>query len=509
MRRKSMRISGVSKWLKKVMVFVFCVIIGLNSTVSIGKYGDSNNRPFVQFGVDKVYAENPWVLIDSYTMVDSFDDNDATLWQCSGYVAYGARIIVYTTSNNSLDYEISGKTSTGKWYEGNTWRNIDVSKYNVRIDIRVSGMLSTSDYNKLETSIDGVYTIIGTNTTSSLSTTCIFDATKNSTASIFGIINSSKALGDSRGIWVSVYTQLRNQNPTISVTSPSLNGTYSEVTGHTAISFKGTVNDSNTGDIITTKYNIDGGTTQTVSGTVTTSGSFTTTNISVGGLSEGNHNLNVWCVDNQGAASATTTIPFKIDKTAPVLGTTSVSSTTNSITIGGSATDSIAGLNAYPYKYTVSTKTATSWLTATSYTQSSLTPNTQYTTTFEARDAVGHISSKVQSIYTKAVVPAVTVNNPTSYTLDVSMSDANPSTTPYQIIVNSSKYVTPEGTLTTSPVWITPAGKKITVKGLSPSTAYTFRVKAKNGNGVETSLSSYYADSTSRLTCEHNSNCYG
>ncbi len=302
---------------------------------------------------------------------------------------------------------------------------------------------------------------------------------------------------DSQTIYCNLYGTLQNTLPTISVTSPSPNGTFSEVTGYSTISLQGSVSDTNIGDVITTKYNIDGGTTQTVSGTVTTSGSFTTTNISVGSLSEGSHTLSAWCVDNQGASSATTAIPFKVDKTAPTLGTVIVTSTTNGITISGSATDAIAGLDAYPYRYTVSTKTPTSWLTAASYTQSSLAANTQYTATFEARDAKGHIASKAQSIYTKAEVPAITVNNPTSYTLDVSMSDNNPSATQYQVITGGgTKYVTPEGTLTTSPVWITPTGKKITVKGLSASTAYTFQVKAKNGDGVETALSSAVSGTT-------------
>lgn len=280
------------------------------------------------------------------------------------------------------------------------------------------------------------------------------------------------------------------------MTSPASNSVFSEVSGYNTIPLKGTVSDPNVGDIITTKYNIDGGTTQTVAGTVTTSGSFTATNINVSGLTEGSHNLNVWCTDNGGLPSTTTTIPFKMDKSNPTLGTVNLTSTINSITIAGSATDAIAGLDPLPYRYTVSTKTPTSWLAATSNTQSSLAANTQYTATFEARDSKGHIATKSQNIYTKAVVPTVTVNNPKSYTLDISISDANPATTQYQIIVNTNKYVTPEGTLTTSPVWITPAGKKITVKGLNASTAYTFQVKARNGDGVETALSSPISGAT-------------
>lgn len=291
------------------------------------------------------------------------------------------------------------------------------------------------------------------------------------------------------------YTPL-NCSPSLTVNSPTQGRVFSETDNSYSPVISVSDADNN---MLSCKYYIDSETTaretKAVSNTLTAQAvSFSALNMDT--LTEGSHTMKFEVSDGIAVPAATQSVNFKVDKSAPTLGTTSVTSATNSITIGGSAIDSIAGLDAYPYRYTVSTKTPTSWLTATAYTQSSLTPNTQYTTTFEARDAVGHISSKVQSIYTKAVVPAVTVNNPTSYTLDVAMSDANPSTTPYQIIANSNKYVTPEGTLTTSPVWITPAGKKITVKGLNPSTAYTFQVKAKNGNGVETALSSAVSGTT-------------
>jgi hypothetical protein len=297
------------------------------------------------------------------------------------------------------------------------------------------------------------------------------------------------------GSGIVVVRWVANFNPTITVTSPAANSAYSELSGYSTIALAGTVSDPNTGDIITIKYNIDTGATQTLSGTVTTSGSFTA-NINVGTLTEGSHNLNVWCVDNKNAVSSTVTRPFKMDRTAPVLGTVTFTSATNSVTISGAATDAIAGLPTDKYQYTLLTKPVVPWSSQVSQSFTGLTPNTQYTAKFEARDSVGHISAKQQNIYTKAAVPTAAVSNPKSYTLDVSMSDTNPSATLYQIVANTNKYVTPEGALTTSPVWITPSGKKITVKGLSPSTTYTFQVKAKNGDGVETALSSPVSGTT-------------
>ena len=215
----------------------------------------------------------------------------------------------------------------------------------------------------------------------------------------------------------------------------------------------------------------------------------------MGGLTDGAHTMKFEVSDGT-ATPVTETISFKVDKTLPVLGTVTLTSTTSNITIAGTATDAIAGLDPYPYRYTISGYSPTAWLTAASYTSGTLPANTQYTATFEAKDAVGHIASKQQSIYTKAQVPTASISNRTSYTLDVSVSDSNPTTTPYQIIVNGNQYVTPEGTLTSSPVWITLSSKKITVKGLSASTTYTFQVKAKNGDSVETALSTAVSGTT-------------
>jgi len=466
-----MRINKVKNRVKRIMVFVICVILGFNTTVGFGGGGSLDDRHFVQLGVDKVWAENPWemwlVLNPGLAPGNGFNYIDAVM--NVNPCIERAVSLNFTSRNylNKIRYVRYKYYNSYIIWEDMTY-DLDFLKYNYRVTSAVFTEASNRFFWYTKSFTEGVIL-----TPSQGFDVCIQERAE-----------------------VRLERQLRNQNPTINITSPSPNGTFSEVAGYNTISLQGTVSDPNTGDVITTKYNIDGGTTQTVPGTVTTSGSFTTTNINVGSLSEGNHNLNVWCTDNQGLTSTTTAIPFKIDKTAPTIGTVTVTSATNSITIAGSATDAIAGLDPYPYRYTVSTKPATSWLTAASYTQSSLAANTQYTTTFEARDSKGHTASKSQSIYTKAAVPSVTVNNPTSYTLDVTMSDANPSATPYQIIVNTNKYVTPEGILTTSPVWITPAGKKITVKGLTPQTTYTFQVKAKNGNEVETALSSAASGTT-------------
>jgi hypothetical protein len=286
-----------------------------------------------------------------------------------------------------------------------------------------------------------------------------------------------------------------NKAPSIELISPIENKVYSAVSSYNMLTISGTVNDADAGDIITTKYNIDGGTIQTIAGTVTTSGT-TNTSIDAGALSEGNHNLNIWVEDNYGKSSSITVIPFKVDKTAPALGNIAINSTTNSISISGSATDSVAGLDANPYRFTLSTKSPMSWTTLTSHTYDGLTPNTQYTATFEAKDKSGNISNSMQNIYTKATVPSITVSNPTSFMLDLTISDNNPTTTQYQIVANNSQYVTAEEFLTASPSWVTLSQKKISLKNLLPSTNYTFQVKAKNAEGTETEWSAPFSGTT-------------
>jgi hypothetical protein len=280
-----------------------------------------------------------------------------------------------------------------------------------------------------------------------------------------------------------------NYEPSINVITPA-NNIYSAVAGFDTISLSGTVSDPDTGDILTTKYNIDGGATQTIAGTVTTSGAFNNTSVPVGSLAEGNHTLNVWTEDNRGKSSTASSIPFKIDKTLPVIGTVSINTSESSVNVSGTATD-IINLHIQPYQYTVGSNTPSGWTTSTSYTQNQLIPNTLYAVKFESRDKGANIATKVQNVYTKATKPIISVGNPTSTSLKINMLDNNSPETLYQISINNgSKYVTPEGTLTTSPVWLTLSSKNMVANGFAPDTAYSFKVKAKNADGIETEDSS-------------------
>lgn len=316
----------------------------------------------------------------------------------------------------------------------------------------------------------------------------------------YGYISAAVGVGKNRFM---VYESLNkkwhllalNTPPLVTSISPSTDSTFSEA--DTAFTPTVSVSDPDN-DTVLCKYYVDSETTPrdtvtNIANTITPQTVTFSNGINMSTLTEGNHTIRFEVSDGI-ASPMSTSVNIKIDKSIPTLGSIGVNSTSSSIAVSGSATDSIAGLDPYPYRYTVGNN-VTSWLNDSSYTQSGLTPNTSYAVKFEARDAKGHIASNTQSIYTQAVVPSIVVNNATSYTLDINISDSNPATTQYQILAGS-QYVTSTGTLSTTPSWITLTGKKITVNSLTPNTTYSFTAKARNAAGVETTTSAAASGTT-------------
>ena len=206
-------------------------------------------------------------------------------------------------------------------------------------------------------------------------------------------------------------------------------------------------------------------------------------------LSDGTHTLRVEVKDSI-APVGTASITFKVDKSKPTLGTVTISSSSNSITVAGSATDSGAGLDSLPYRFTIGNKT-TEWISSNTYTCSGLTPNTYYDIKFEARDATAakHTAVYVTGFYTMAEVPNITITSRTQTSVEVTIADNNPTGTNYQIVVGD-KYVTQSGSLVNYETWITLNNKKITVTGLSPDTSYVVKARARNGHSAITNYSS-------------------
>jgi hypothetical protein len=133
------------------------------------------------------------------------------------------------------------------------------------------------------------------------------------------------------------------------------------------------------------------------------------------------------------------------------------------------------GVGTYPVSFTV------------------LTPNTRYNARAHATNTYGTGYSDRGDFRTFANVPAApTVNNPTATTLDVTVNvNSNPVTTEFCIYETSTgKFIQAGGTLDASAVWQTAAtwGVK-TVTGLTSGVTYTFKVKARNSDNVETAYS--------------------
>ena len=141
--------------------------------------------------------------------------------------------------------------------------------------------------------------------------------------------------------------------------------------------------------------------------------------------------------------------------------------------------------------------TDSGWTANRAYSDGGLSPNLQYTYRAQARDAAatpnaGQWSTSV-SLYTLCNTPGAPVlSDPSSSKVyvDIAGGDGNSAATQYAVYnVTSSNYVGSTGAPSVTAWWATGAAwSSARITGLSPSTSYTFRVKARNGDGVETAL---------------------
>ena len=157
------------------------------------------------------------------------------------------------------------------------------------------------------------------------------------------------------------------------------------------------------------------------------------------------------------------------------------------------------------------------WIQLTSWTNSSLSPNTQYTYTLKGRNGDGNNEtsfSNTASRYTLATVPdAPTIADQSQLSTSVSVkinANTNPDATEYCVqrsIDNTWADTSKMYTLTnkTTPVWTQTNTCSfiafndvdiVSATGLVPNTTYAFRVKARNHENVETDWSSNGSDYT-------------
>ena len=276
-----------------------------------------------------------------------------------------------------------------------------------------------------------------------------------------------------------------NEYPNINIKVPFVN---QAVGSDPILSPSIEVSDIN-GDPLTCKYYIDGSPVasdvKNVSNTKTVQlVNFNALNASA--LTEGEHVIKFEVCDGV-FDPMTQSVSFKVDRTAPNLFINVTDGTMSSINVSVTASDDLSGLGDMPYRYILGSQDS-GWTNETSYRFFSLYQNAQYKIVYQARDKVGNISATEQLVYTKAQVPSVSGGTPTENGLDVLISDGNPAYTQYQIIFQNM-YVNQSGYLTSIPSWITVNSKKVSVLGLGQNTSYPVKVKAKNGDGIETAFS--------------------
>lgn len=175
----------------------------------------------------------------------------------------------------------------------------------------------------------------------------------------------------------------------------------------------------------------------------------------------------------------------------------------NSITVTATGTFANLTTGSSGVRFQNSTTAADNTLQVTGWTNSSLSPNTEYTYVLSAFNGDGDETTSVTaSEYTLANTPGgVTVDNPATTTLDILINvNANPSATQFAIHeTGTDQYVQTNGTLGAVAVWQTVGmssstewgyqlseSGKVRVAGLSLDTSYEFEVKARNGDNTET-----------------------
>ncbi|MFE5319169.1 fibronectin type III domain-containing protein [Paenibacillus sp. NPDC056579] len=242
------------------------------------------------------------------------------------------------------------------------------------------------------------------------------------------------------------------------------------------------------GDTLTVSYYLDSESSprdsRVISNTATTQ-QVNLSGLNVWDVSEGQHLLRFTVNDGNGPVERT--IGITVDKSPPGIDSFSVTSTDTAVQLYGSASDSGAGLDTSPYRFTVGSD-ASVWMGSGSYTKGNLTPNTEYVVKFEARDRLGQMAVRDTKVYTKAQIPALSLNNSQETALTITLRDNNPIQTKYQIVANG-QYVSQSGTLTNNPEWITVANRSVQVTGLVSNTNYTFEARALNGANETTSWS--------------------
>ncbi|MTI48641.1 MAG: VWA domain-containing protein [Firmicutes bacterium] len=289
----------------------------------------------------------------------------------------------------------------------------------------------------------------------------------------------------------SIFEQIQNI-PKLEVISPSENQMLSDFDSSFIPRVIGSDADS---DALTFEYYIDSESTPKDRKYITNTETEHTVNfdaIDIGQLSEGSHRFRFKVSD--GSDEVEQEVNVTIDNQAPLLGNVNFDYSDTDINISGSATDNISGLAHNPYRYSINDSSST-WTSQTNYASDLLNPNTEYQVKFEARDDVGHIASKIESICTKSQIPNLIVESSNENSLEISSQDGNPSTTDYQIKVGGN-YLDSDGNTVSSPTWIKLNNKRITLMDLTANTSYNIQARTRNQENISTEFSNEITGTT-------------
>jgi hypothetical protein len=176
------------------------------------------------------------------------------------------------------------------------------------------------------------------------------------------------------------------------------------------------------------------------------------------------------------------------------------SKTATTVTMSATGTfPNLAVGNSGLYFENTTASTDSGWLQVNTYTESSLTPNTQYTYTVKARngDSDETAATDALNVYTLANVPGTpTLDNIDMLDLDLIIDvNSNSAATEYAIYDNTSaQYVAIDDQLDSdTAVWQTytnwGGATGVTITELDPSGSYELVVKARNADETETAFS--------------------
>ncbi|KKN87583.1 hypothetical protein LCGC14_0256240, partial [marine sediment metagenome] len=214
-------------------------------------------------------------------------------------------------------------------------------------------------------------------------------------------------------------------------------------------------------------------------------------------LSDGSYYWQVRAEDDDNAQSSYTqansgAIAFRVDTTSPTnvsISSITADSTTQLTVTADIAADSGAGLHSTPYFFQETSgnsggSSSSAYQISTSFVDTGLTANTQYTYRVKAKDAVNNESSysSTSSAYTSAPTPTNFSGTAALSTISLSVDSFTNNT------AGSSGYYFYRSGGSPNSGWIQTNSWQDT--GLSCGTSYAWYVKYRNGDGTETATTS-------------------